>query len=225
MDPPADLARKVAAREAENEEARNHYTYRQTVVLEEVDSRGGRAGEYREVREVIFSPTGERTERMVGKPSLNLKRLKLTDEDFRDLREVQPFLFTPDRLWAYETKFRGEENIEGIDCWVLQVRPRQILQGQRLFDGNFWVDKKDYSIVRTEGQAVPQIHSTNPSKENLFPHFTTVRENVGGHWFPIHTHADDTLYFQGGAQRERLTVRYSNYQKFQAESKIIPAIP
>jgi hypothetical protein len=225
MDPPADLARKVAAREAENEEARNNYTYRQTVVLEEIDSRGGRAGDYREVREVIFSPTGERTERMVGKPSLNLKRLKLTDEDFRDLREVQPFLFTPDMVWAYETKFRGEENIEGIDCWVLQVRPRQILQGQRLFDGNFWIDKKDYSIVRTEGQAVPQIHSTNPARENLFPHFTTVRENIGGHWFPIHTHADDTLYFQGGPQRERLTVRYSNYQKFQAESKIISGNP
>src|SRR6476620_10012675 len=89
-DPPADLERKVAAREAENEEARNNYTYKQTVVLEEIDSRGGRAGEYREVREVIFSPTGERTERMVGKPSLNLKRLKLTDEEFRDLHEEQP---------------------------------------------------------------------------------------------------------------------------------------
>src|ERR1700712_3132692 len=67
-DPPPDLARKVASREAENEAARNHYTYRQTLIVEEMDSHGGRAGEYREVREVIFSPDGERTDRMVGKP-------------------------------------------------------------------------------------------------------------------------------------------------------------
>jgi hypothetical protein len=222
IDPPGDLARKVASREAENEDARSNYTYRQTVVVEELDAHGARVGDYREVREVIFSPTGERTERLVGKPSITLKHLKLTEEDFRDLREVQPFLFTPDRVWAYETKFRGEETMDGVDCFVLQVRPRQILQGQRLFDGNFWIDKRDYSIVRSEGQAVPQIHSTNPERENLFPHFTTVRENIGGHWFPIHTHADDTLYFRNGPQRMRLTVRYANYQKFQAESKIVP---
>jgi hypothetical protein len=222
-DPPPDLARKVAVREAENEAARNNYTYRQTVIVEEMDSRGGRAGEYREVREVIFSPEGDRTDRMVGKPLMNLKRMKQTEEDFRDLREVQPFLFTPDRLWAYETKFRGEETVDDVDCWVLQVRPRQILQGQRLFDGNFWIDKRDYSIVRTEGQAVPQIHSTNPDRENLFPHFTTIRENIGGYWFPVHTHADDTLQFRNGPLRMRLTVRYLNYQKFQAESKIVPS--
>jgi hypothetical protein len=224
-DPPPDLARKVANREAENEAARNNYMYRQTVIVEEMDSHGGRAGEYREVREVIFSPEGERTDRMVGKPVMNLKRMRQTEEDFRDLREVQPFLFTPDRLWAYETKFRGEETVDDVDCWVLQVRPRQILQGQRLFEGNFWIDKRDYSIVRTEGQAVPQIHSTNPEKENLFPHFTTVREKIGDHWFPVHTHADDTLQFRNGGIRMRLTVRYLNYQKFQVDSKITPTNP
>src|SRR5829696_2148006 len=73
-DPPPDLARKVAAREADNEAARNNYAYRQTLSVEEMDSKGARAGEYREVREVIFSPSGERTERMVGNPSSTMKR-------------------------------------------------------------------------------------------------------------------------------------------------------
>ena len=134
-------------------EARLQYTYRQTVLIEEMAAKGGRAGEYREVREVIFSPTGERTEQMVGKPMSNLTRLRLTDEDFRDIRDVQPFLFTAEQLWLYETKPRGEEAADGVDCWILQVRPRQVHPGQRLFDGMFWVDKRDYSVVKSEGVA------------------------------------------------------------------------
>ena len=201
--------------------ARDQYTYKQSVVLEEMDDHGRKTGEYRERREVIFSPQQERTDRMVGKPVLNLKRLILTEEDFHDLRDIQPFVMTEDQLWNYETKFRGDENIDGVDCWVLQVRPRQILSGQRLFDGMLWADKRDYSIVRIQGQAVPQILSTKEGKENLFPRFTTVRQPVDGkNWFPVVTYANDTLYFRGGAVGEKLTVRYSEYKRFGAESKV-----
>jgi hypothetical protein len=218
-DPPPGLAKKVAERETENEAARNNYAYRQTVVVEEIDDHGGRTGEYREVREVIFSPKGQRTEREVGKPLVSLRRLKMTEEDFRDLRDVQPFLFTSDQFWVYETKYRGEGTIDGIDCYVLQVRPRQILQGQRLFEGLFWIDKSDFSIVRSEGQAVPQIRTAKT--ENLFPHFTTIRQKIHGqYWFPVKTYADDTLYFRTGPQRIRMTIRYADYRKFSSESKI-----
>ena len=132
--PPPDLARQVAQRELETERERQNYAYRQTVVIEELDGRGVRTGEYRELRDIIFSPQGERTEKLIGRPLRSLKRLLLTEEDFRDLREVQPMLFTPDQLWIYETHFRGEEKVGDIDCWLLQIRPRQILAGQRLFD-------------------------------------------------------------------------------------------
>ena len=173
--PPADLARRVAARETESEAARNQYTYRQTVRIDELDSRGVKVGEYSEIRDIVFSPSMERSERPIGKPRLTLVRLKLTDEDFRDLREVQPLLLTADRLPLYETRYRGEESIDGTAYFVLQVRPRQILADQRLFDGLLWIDKRDYSIVRSAGQAVPQVLSTR--SENLFPRFT-----YGGEW-------------------------------------------
>jgi hypothetical protein len=222
QDPPPGLARKVAHRESETQAERNQYAYRQTVRLQELDNRGGMSGEYREVRDVIFSPAHERTEQMVGTPLHTLKNLILTDEDFQDIRDIQPFVLTDDRMFIYETKFRGEETIEGpdgkIDCWVLQVRPRQILDKQRLFDGMLWVKKDDYSVVRSEGQAVPQIRSTK--QENLFPRFTTIRHVVNGFWFPTMTFADDTLYFRTVAQRERLTIHYSEYKKFGAESSI-----
>ena len=216
---PANLARQIAHRESETKAARDRYTYRQTVIFAELDSHGAETGEYREQRDVIFSPEHERTERIIGKPLDTLKRLKLTDEDFQDIRGIQPFVMTEDQLWNYETKFRGDETIDGVDCWVLQVRPRQILQGQRLFDGLLWADKKDFSIVRMEGQAVPQMLSRQ--QENLFPRFTTVRQAIDGHHrFPVATYADDTLPFSTGLLRVRLTIRYSQYQRFGADSVI-----
>jgi hypothetical protein len=219
QEPPPNLPRRIAHQESETQAAREEYNYRQTVAFAELDGHGATAGEYREERDVILSPQHERTEKMIGKPLLTLKRLKLTDEDFADMRGIQPFVMTEDQLWNYETKFRGDEKIDGVDCWVLQVRPRQILQGQRLFDGLLWADKRDYSIVRLEGQAVPQMLSTK--SENLFPRFTTIREVVDGqHRFPVYTYADDTLPFSSGLQRVRMTIRYTQYKRFGADSVI-----
>ncbi len=220
-DGPPNLAKLVAHRETETEAERNEYMYRQTFTLEELDSHGGAQGVYQEVRDIIFSPAHERSEEFVGKPRNGLKSLKLTDEDFRDLRDIQPLVLTEDQLWNYEIRFRGEETMDDVDCWVLQVRPRQILEGQRFFDGMVWVDKKGYNIVRMEGQAVPQIRTTR--SENLFPRFTTIRKPVdGAHWFPVYTYADDTLYFRQGPQRERLRISYANYRRFGAVSTFTP---
>jgi len=218
-EPPPDLAKRIAQRESATQAARNDYTYRQLVELQELDAHGAARGEYKETRDVIFSPQHERSEQTIGHPFFNLKNLILTEEDYRDIREIQPFVLPEDQLWIYERKFRGEEHMDDVDCWVLQVRPRQILQGQRLFDGLIWADKKTFSIVRMEGQAVPQIRTMK--SENLFPRFTTLRRPVDGdHWFPVKTYADDTLYFRGGPQRIRLTIRYSNYKKFGADSTV-----
>jgi len=219
-DPPANLVRLIAARETATAEAQGNYTYRQTVTLDEMNPSGLVQGTYREIRDIIFSPDQQRSEQMVGKPFETLTHIKLTDEDFRDMREIQPFLLTKDQAFLYETQFRGEEMMDGVDCFVVQISPRQILEGQRLFEGMLWVSKKDYSVIRSEGQAVPQIHTLK--SENLFPHFTTLRQKVeGDYYFPVLTYGDDTLYFRGGAQRVRLSIRYSEYHRFGSDSKII----
>ncbi len=218
-EPPTNLIRRIIERETETQRVQANYTYQQTVSVEEFDRKGMKRGEYREARDIIFSPSHERTEQLIGSPKNSLNLLKLTEEDFRDLRDVQPFLLTAEQAFIYETKFRGEEVIEGTDCWVIQVRPRQILQGQRLFDGLLWVDKKEFSIIRASGEAVPQIRTLH--SENLFPHFTTIREKTtGGYWFPSTTSGDDTLQFRTGPQRMRLTIRYRNYRRFGADSAI-----
>ena len=143
----------------------------------------------------------------------------MTEEEFRDLRDVQPMLITKETLFLYERKYRGEETIDGIACWMLEIKPRQILQGQRFFEGTLWVDQRDFSVIRTEGRAVPQIVTTKD--ENLFTRFTTSRVKIDGeHWFPSRTFGDDVLPFRSGPVRLRTTIEYSKYQRFGAESKI-----
>lgn len=217
-EPPHDLARKVAHRESETQAERNQYAYREFVRVQEMGDRGGVRGEYKETRDVIFSPVKEREEVAVGEPVSTLKNLVLTPEDFHDIRDIQPFVLVEDLMRIYETKFRGEERMEDQDCWVLQVKPRQILQGQRLFDGILWIKKDDYSVVRSEGQAVPQIVTTKA--ENLFPRFTTIRRQVNGFWFPVYTVADDTLHFRVGPMRIKLAIRYDSYQRFGSETTV-----
>ena len=215
-EPPPDLVKRVSENERENESARLHYTYRQSVVINEVDPKGGR---FREVREVIFLPSGERTERAIGRAFNNLSRLLLTPEDFEDIRNIQPLMFTPEMLPRYQVRFRGEERVDGVDCWVLEIVPRQVFSTFRMFEGMAWVEKESLTIIRTYGQAVPAIRTSK--SENLFPRFTTIRERIDGkHWFPVLTHADDVLPFRTGAIRMRLEIRYTEYKRFGAESVI-----
>src|ERR1039457_630375 len=112
QDPPASLAKLVAHRETETEAERSEYTYRQGVTIDELDDHGGARGQYREPRDVIFSPRHDRTERVVGNPSNALKNLILTEQDFEDIRNIQPLVLTEDQVWNYETKFRGDETVD-----------------------------------------------------------------------------------------------------------------
>jgi hypothetical protein len=186
----------------------------------EVESRGF----YEEAREVIFLPDGKREERLSSQPRNNLKRLVLTDEDFSDLRNIQPLLLTSENLSRYQVRPRGPDNIDGVDVWVIEVRPRQVFQGYRYFEGLLFVERQSCSVVRIEGQAVPPIY--RDGKENLFPRFVTIRRQVdGGFWFPAFTWADDTLPFKTGPLRMKLEIRYEDYRRFGADSTITFDVP
>ena len=219
VEPPAGLLRKVAEGETRNAGARENYTYRQSVTVQEFNEHGAVTGEYREVRDITFSPKQIRYEQIVEQPHDTLTRLRLTPEDFADLRNVQPFLLTDDTVRLYEGQYKGEETMDGERCFVESIRPRQILSGQRFFEGTLWIRESDLAVIRSEGQAVPQIETL--SKQNLFPHFTTLRKSVDGKWaFPTETYADDTLFFRERQQRIRIVVRYLNYKRFGAESNV-----
>jgi hypothetical protein len=55
-EPPPGLLKRVAQRETETAQARANYTYRQSVTVQEFDDQGKMTGQWREVRDITFSP-------------------------------------------------------------------------------------------------------------------------------------------------------------------------
>ena len=217
--PADDIVRKFAEKEKEFRTARANYVYRQDIRVQTLNANDRVTGEWHQVMDVTFDPSGRRTERVVFAPASTLQTIQLTPQDIQDFREIQPFVLTSDDIGKYNLKYIGKEMVDDIDCYVFDVAPKTMEKGQRYFQGQIWVDDKDLQIVKTYGKAVPDIKSKDG--ENLFPRFETYREQIDGkYWFPTYTRAADTLQFSAGAQRIRQIIKYENYKKFEADVKL-----
>jgi hypothetical protein len=216
---PQQIIQKFAAKEAEFARARENYTYRQTVRILEMDSSGNpEGGQYQMTEDIIFSPEGKRTERVVYAPVPTLQHLILTPEDEQDLRNVQPFVLTTGEIPDYDIDYLGKQNADEIPCYVFSVKPKKMVQGKRYFEGQIWVDDRDLQIVKTYGKGVGLLKR---GSDNQFPKFETYREQIDGkYWFPTYTVANDTLHFQNGPQRIKMTVKYEDYKRFEGKSTI-----
>lgn len=215
---PEDVVHKFAAKEAEFAQARGNYTYRQTVRIQELDESGAVRGKYEIVSDIIFSPDGKRTEKVVRAPVSTLRNLLLTPEDEQDLRNVQPFVLTSNEIPKYDIRYLGKQNADEISCYVFAVKPKKLEPGQRYFEGQIWVDDRDLQIVKTYGKGVGLLKK---GSDNQFPKFETYREQIDRkYWFPTYTRADDTLHFQTGPQRIRMMVKYEDYKQFKSDVNI-----
>ncbi|HLY15635.1 MAG TPA: hypothetical protein VKR61_00355 [Bryobacteraceae bacterium] len=215
---PDEIIRKFAAKEKEFSLARDNYTYRQTSKIQELDEGGSAGGKWEITEDVVFSPDGKRSEHVVRAPVSSLEHLLLSPEDMEDLRNTQPFVLTTDQLPFYDIRYLGKQNADEISCYVFSVKPKKLLAGKRFFEGQIWVDDRDFQIVKTYGKAVGLLKK---SDDQQFPKFETLREQIDGkYWFPTYTHADDTLHFKDYDQRIRMIVTYKDYKKFQGKSTI-----
>jgi len=216
---PGEIVQKFAAREKEFKEAREKYTYRQYVVVQTIDDKALPDGEYRQVTDILFNDKGKRIENVVYAPRPTLKRIGMTQEDFDDLEHRMPFVLTSDEIDEYDILYIGRQHIDELNTYVFDIAPKEMKKGKRYFKGRIWVDAEDFQIVLTKGKNVPDIHG---KQENLFPAFTTYREQIDGkYWFPTYTHADDVLKFSNNSVRIKMTVTYKDYKRFGTKVKII----
>ena len=216
-----EIIRKFSTREKEFKLARDNYTYHQTVKVEELDSEGDVGGVYQMQSDIIFTPQGERIEKVVYAPMSSLRKVSLSPEDEKDIRSIMPFVLTIDELNKYNVQYQGRQKVDELTAFVFKVGPKTIEKGQRYFEGQIWVDDRDYQIVKTYGKSVPDIRSKKGGNENLFPRFETYRQQIDGkYWFPTWTGADDTLQFSSGPVRIRIIIRYEDYKQFKSKINI-----
>ena len=77
-----------------------------------------------------------------------LRTVSLTQEDFDDALNVQPFVLTTEELPEYKIKYKGEEQVDELFTYVFDVKPKKIRRGKRYFRGRIWVDNLDLQIVK-----------------------------------------------------------------------------
>ncbi len=217
--PPEEIIRRFAAKEKEFKLAREQYTYRQSVKVQTLDDDGTPDGEYEMVFDVLFDNTGRRMQQVVYAPQSTLTRVGMTREDLDDIENRLPFVLTSDEIPEYNILYVGQQKEDELHTYVFDIAPRKVEKDKRYFQGRIWVDDHDFQIVKTEGITLPQIRKKD--NENLFPKFTTWREQIDGkYWFPTFTRADDTLHFSNQDVRIREIVKYQNYKRFGANVKI-----
>jgi hypothetical protein len=211
-----EIIKRFAAKETEFQLARDQYTYRQDVIVKTPED----DGEYHEIFDVLFNDQGKRLENVVFAPQSSLVRIQMSPEDLDDIRHRLPFVLTADELPEYQILYVGQQQEDELHCYVFDIAPKEIVGKKRYFQGRIWVDDRDFQIVKTFGKTVPDIRKKK-GQENLFPKFTTWREQIDGkYWFPTYTKADDTLHFSGGDVQIREIVKYSDYKRFGSNVKI-----
>ncbi len=225
---PADqIIQKFAAKETEFREALNHYTYRRTARVDTIDDDTGKVdGEWYEVDDVIFDPTGARVEKVVDAPPSTLTRVMMSPSDLQDIQHGYPFVLTTADVPKYNIVYVGKQKVDDLDCYVFDVSPKVIEKHERYLDGRIWVDATDLQIVVTDGRMVPD--DTKKGQEDLHPPFMTWRQQIDGHyWFPVYTKGEGILHFSGGYGymdqdvHIRDVVKYTDYKRFGSTSRII----
>src|SRR6476646_2918691 len=212
------IIQKFAAKEAEFKQARDAYTFRQDVRVQTLDGKTV-TGEYREVFDVTYDNQGKHLENVVFAPQTTLTEIMMSPEDLQDIRHLLPFVLTTEEIPEYDILYVGQQQEDELHCYVFDIAPKKIEGKKRYFQGRIWVDDKDLQVVKTSGKTVPDIRKKN--NENLFPKFTTWREQVDGrYWFPAYTLADDTLHFKLNDVHIKEIIKYTDYKRLGSNVKI-----
>ena len=215
---PEEIIQRFAEKEKQFKEAREQYTWRQDVLVETLDG-DTVDGKYRMVTDILFDDRGHRIEQVVFAPQSTLERVQMTREDLDDIEKRLPFVLTSDEISEYNILYVGQQKEDELHTYVFDIAPKQIEKNKRYFQGRIWVDDHDFQIVKTHGKNVPDIVKGN--NENLFPPFTTWREQIDGkYWFPTYTLVNDYLHFKLGDVHIKQIVKYTNYKRFGSSIKI-----
>ncbi len=157
------------------------------------------------------------------------QRAKRMASGQKEQREERAFLLEIPETYEFRTE--GTETIDGREVWVIGATPKPDYQPKRRdarmltkIQGRIWIDKTEYQWVRLEAETTDTI-SFGLFLARLAPgaklRFWQTRIN-GELWLPKHS-------FVSGAARLALLkkisleqeISWSNYRKFQVDSKIV----
>jgi hypothetical protein len=214
--PSEEIIKRFSEKEDQYLTARAGYGYRKTTRIDEFDHDGKLVGQFLSVSETIRAPNGRVVNKVVEHPQSSLHLIPLEPEDAKELDRIPPFPLVSSQLPKYNLKYIGEEQIDEINCYIFQVKPKGVDRTTAYFDGIAWVDQKYLEVVKTYGKWVNELGDVHIA--NLpFTTYETYRENVDGkYWFPNYQRSDDTMHLNNGDFAVRLVIKWSEF-------KVLPA--
>lgn len=110
----------------------------------------------------------------------------------------------------YNLKLVGDDQLDGMKAWVLEVAPK--VKSRFTYKGKVWISKDDYVVMRIVGSPAknPSWFSTNAT----FDYRYALR---GGFWFPK---SNVTISHVRTGGEVTLTVDYGTYDVTPAERQV-----
>ena len=211
--PVEEIVRRFSQKEEEYLSARPRYGFRKSVRVQEFAPDGSLAGEFLRVTEYTKNPDGSISVKAVEKPQSTLQGIYLAPEDLDSIDRIPAFPLTASQLSKYELKYLGREQLDEIDCYIFQAKPKTVERSKAFFDGVVWVDAQYLEVVKTYGKWVTDQGDTRGIAQLPFSLFETYRENVNGkYWFPNYLRSDDTLHLKDMDVPVRLVVKWSEFK-------------
>ena len=210
--PPEEIIKKFAAKEDEYVAVRANYGARKTIRVDEFDRQGRLTGQFLMVSETIRTPDGRIVNKVIEHPQSTLHVFALEPEDVKELERIPQFPLNSGQLAKYDLKYIGQEQIDEIDTYIFQVKPKALDRTHVYLDGIVWVDTKYLEVVKTYGRWVNELGDVKLATMP-FTTFETYRENVDGkYWFPNYERADETLHLKDGDFPVRLVIKWSDFK-------------
>lgn len=187
-----------------------------------------------------LTPEEERIERKKLADSIAQRRKetpaehakRIADWEKKRQREREPLNEVPD---AFDFRITGQDQVDGREAWIIEGTPRPGYHPRtsvaKLFSklrGKLWIDKADYQWVKTEAEVTGDISwglfiARLSKGARLDVQMTRVNDEV---WLPkrIEARLSARLALLKKYRIEADT-SFSNYRKFQVESRVTAATP
>jgi hypothetical protein len=205
------IIQSFAANEKEFQQALEHYTFTQNVIVR-ASCQSAQTGVYHLIVEVGFNSSGKRFDKVKTADS-TLQCIQVTKEDFDSFLNQSLFALTPDEIQDYQINFVGQQQQNGLKFYVFDVSPTAVPAGKQSFEGRIWVDARDFAIAKTHGKFTPTGKKKHKDRDNLFPAITTWRERIDGRYlFPAQSLAHEILHFSTGDVQIDEEVNFTDYK-------------
>jgi len=169
-------------------------------------------------------------ERQKESPEQHARRI--ADWEKKQQRARGPLTEIPE---GFDFRMAGEEQVNGRAAWVIEGTPRPGYHARSTLakffpklSGKLWIDKADHQWVRFEGEVTGTISvglflARLNQGARLSIEMTRINDEV---WLPKRILANGTGRLALVKQlRVEDDTSYSNYRKFQAESRIVAVAP